>query len=293
MILDDDIASALRVFGATARTVRPVTGTPSVRSDRAAFRVGLTDGRVVKARRHSRVAVARRYVGLARLLRTLPLPPILARQGRVTIETWIDGTPLDERARTTGRMWGAGAILGAIHRTDGSAHGAGAADASTRPFVADLLGRLHDLTDRGALTAAQGRALGLALASRRPGRARTGLTHNDFCDENLVEDAEGRLHVVDNGGLRAGFLDFDLARAWYRWPMSDAAWHSFLAGYGRWRRVPVRAEVVRFWRIAAIVRSAHFRVVRDSRDAATPLRRLRVLAGGGRALARALTRAPR
>jgi aminoglycoside phosphotransferase (APT) family kinase protein len=275
--LDDDIAAALRALRMTPRSARRVTGTPAARSDRAAFRVVLTDGRTVKARRLSRAAVARRYVALARSLRALPLPAILARSGRITIETWISGTPLDALACTPGRARAAGALLAAIHRT-GARHGP--PSAPTRPFLDDLLRRLDALARLDALRPAEIRALGRALAVHRPSRARTGLTHNDFCAENLVEDGDGRMYVVDNGGLRPGFLDFDLARAWYRWPMSATGRRAFLTGYGGWRRDPEGGRARVFWRVAAIVRSAHFRVVRATRDVDVPLRRLRALARG-------------
>lgn len=276
MTLDDDIASALRALRLTARSARRIAGTPSARAERATFRIVTTSGRVVKARRLSRVAVARRYVALVRMLRPLSVPTILGRRGRVTIETWIAGTPLDALPHRSQRWRDAGALLRAIHRTEGAAT-ARRGRALTRPFFVDLLARLDVLVAAGALTAAERTVLARALATSRPSRARTGLTHNDFCGENLVEDAEGRLHVIDNGGLRVGFLDFDLARAWYRWSMSSTAWRSFLAGYGGGARATT-GDRRRFWRAAAIIRSAHFRVVRASRDVAPVLRRLRALA---------------
>jgi aminoglycoside phosphotransferase (APT) family kinase protein len=115
------------------------------------------------------------------------------------------------------------------------------------------------------------------LRSNRPARAATGVTHNDFCAENIVEDAAGALHVVDNGGLRPGFLDFDLARCRYRWPLTAPSWNTFIIGYRRWRTATTSREAERFWLAAALVRSAHFRVVRASPDVALPLRRLRRL----------------
>lgn len=278
--LDEDIAAALRAHGVVARAVQPVTGMPSLLSDRATFRITLVDGEVVKARRLSRVATARRYVGIVRSLPHLPLPAILFRHGRVTIETWVDGTPLSDLARTPARLRDAGEILGTLHATRRVGRRALAASDSTRAFVVDLTRRLAELRGQGALKSAEAEAIRRGLDRLRPPRARTGVTHNDFCAENIVEDAAGHLHVVDNGGLRPGFLDFDLARCWYRWPMPATAWETFLAHYGRRCRVTAQVDHAPFWRAAALVRSAHFRVMRASRDAQTPLRRLRRQARG-------------
>jgi aminoglycoside phosphotransferase (APT) family kinase protein len=208
-------------------------------------------------------------------LRDLPLSPVLARHARVTIEAWIEGRPLSELPRTSVRLAAAADVLGRLHATRRVGRRDLGGRAVTRPFADDLARRLEALHQEGAVTATESDVITRALGRLRPPRARTGLTHNDFCAENIVEDVAGRLQVVDNGGLRPGFLDFDLARCWYRWPMPAPAWRTFLAAYRRRRATTAGCEHERFWRLAAIVRSAHFRVVRASPDAALPLVRLR------------------
>ena len=91
-----------------------------------------------------------------------------------------------------------------------------------------------------------------------------------------MEDRAGGLHVVDNAGMRIGFLDYDLARAWYRWSMPNGAWRAFLACYADGDAFDPAAPAP-FWRLAAVIRSAHFRVVRATPAADVPLRRLRAL----------------
>jgi len=251
---------------------------PSAVSDRGTFRVALTDGRVVKARRHSRVATARRYAGIVRALPDLPFAPVLARHGRVTIEAWVPGVPLSRRPRSRARVAAAAAILRALHGVRRLGRRRLAPRASTRAFAADLVRRLDVLVAARALTTRDADRVRRALARTRPATARVGVIHNDFSAENVVEDRSGRLHVVDSGGIRVGFLDLDLARTWYRWPMPAATWRAFLATYAGSHGVDPETPAP-FWRLAALVRSAHFRVVRATPAADVPLRRLRRLIG--------------
>jgi aminoglycoside phosphotransferase len=275
--VDADIASALRAYGAIPRTCRHVTSLPSPRSDRAAFRVELTDGRVVKVRRARRVATARRYAALVHALPELPLVPVHRRDGRITIEAWIPGLPLSVRPRTRTRVAAAATILRALHDVRRLGHRRLARRASTRAFGADLARRFAALVAVGAVDARAAARIGRALATTRPATARIGVIHGDLCPENLVEDRAGRLHLVDNAGMRVGFLDYDLARVWYRWSMPEGAWRTFLACYAAGDAVDPAAPAT-FWRLAAVVRSAYFRVVRATPGADVPLRRLRALA---------------
>jgi hypothetical protein len=278
--VDDDVAAALAALGARAIDAVRITALPSSRSDRATFRVTLDDGRVVKARRLTRAAKAERYVGLARALACERLSPILAVADRVCIEAWIEGDRLAERPARE-RLDAAADLLGALHAT----HALEGRRVAGRVATASVLQRaerqLGLLAARGALAPPVAAALARILRRAAPARARTGVTHNDFCAENLIEDAQGRLFAVDNEGLRRGFLDFDLARTWARWPMPETDWNAFLARYARWRDEPVAAAAAPFWRIAAIAKSAHLRTRRETAGPDVPLRRLEELAQAG------------
>lgn len=237
----------------------------------------LADGRIVKVRRASRVAAARRYAALVRALPQLPLAPVYLREGRVVVEAWIRGAPLSALPRTPARIAAAAAILRALHdvrRLGG--RGLVARRASTRHFGADLARRLAALVAAGAVGARDAARIDRALAATRPTHARIGVIHGDLCAENLVEDRAGGLHVVDNAGMRIGFLDYDLARAWYRWPMPNGAWRLFLACYADGGPIDLAAPAP-FWRLAAVIRSAYLRVTRATPAADVPLLRLRAL----------------
>jgi hypothetical protein len=67
--------------------------------------------------------------------------------------------------------------------------------------------------------------------------------------------------VVDNEALSIGFLDFDLARSWYRWELGPEAWRRFLDRYAAHRSELPGEQPFRFWRIAATALGARVRVV--------------------------------
>lgn len=281
-IVDADVAAALAALGAHASATVPITGLPSSRSDHATFRVTLDDGRVVKVRRLSRAAKAQRFVGLVRELASAQLAAILAHEGRVCVETWIEGVPLGELPRCPARLGAAADLLGTLHATrslQGRRVARRGAPVRVLQRAERQLGRLA-----AAAVLAPARATELARVLRRsvPARAPIGVIHGDFCAENLVEDGNGRLIAVDNESLRLDFLDFDLARTWARWPMPDPDWDAFLARYARWRAAPVDDAATPFWRAAAIVKSLHLRTARRTAQADAPLRRLaELLAGPG------------
>lgn len=289
-IVDADVAAVLAGIGARATGAVRITGLPSSRSDHATFRVTLDDGRVVKTRRLSRAGKARRFVGLARGLASAQLAPILAHEGRICVEGWIDGVPLSALPPCGERLRAAADLLGALHATrrlQGRRVARRGAPARVLQRAERQLGRL---AAAAVLTPARAAELARVLRSATPARAPIGLIHGDFCAENLVEDARGRLVAVDNESLRLDFLDFDLARTWARWPMPDPDWDAFLARYARWRGEPVDAAAAPFWRAAAIVKSLHLRTARRTALRDAPLRRLDELLAGLGAGAQPLAR---
>jgi thiamine kinase-like enzyme len=92
-----------------------------------------------------------------------------------------------------------------------------------------------------------------------PASSPWGLTHNDFCAANLVIGEDSRLFSIDNELFARGFLEYDVARVWYRWPMPAWAERRFL---GRYRSVhspiPPDAEQLA-WRVVATLKGAHLR----------------------------------
>ena len=269
-IVGDDIVAALATLGAEPVDAVCITGLPAEQTDRATFRIALADGRIVKARRFRRAARAERSARLAQALSHEHVPPPLLVSGRITIESWLDGVAISTLPSNQRRLEQAADLLGSLHAPPG-AH---PHSRSTSTLLASTRRRLASLGGRGTLVRDEVDALLCAMQRLAPAAAAVGITHNDFCADNLVQDAGGRLVLVDNEGLRRGFLDYDLARTWYRWPMPDADWRAFTARYRSWRTPDDR---IAFWRIAAVVKSAHLRAARHTAGATVPVDRLRAL----------------
>jgi aminoglycoside phosphotransferase (APT) family kinase protein len=211
---------------------------------------------------------------MVRGLADAPLAALLLLEGRIAIEEWVDGTPLAALPRRVDDVRRAGDVLGRLHATRRIGARRLRARASTRPLVAVTERRLARLSAGGALTGAEVRALRRVLGRFAPPVASWGVTHNDFCAENLVERPSGELVAVDNEGMRLGFLDYDLARTRYRWAMPATAWRAFLDGYAGWRDPGGYVRHAPFWCVAALVKSAHVRFGRTE-AADVPLGRLR------------------
>lgn len=118
-------------------------------------------------------------------------------------------------------------------------------------------------------------AVALARAST-PASAEWGVTHCDFCAENLLIVPGRGLHVIDNETICELWQDCDLARTWYRWPMDAAEFATFLEGYRQHRESDEFVTHFRFWAICVLLRSALFRQ-RNGVATAVPIARLRTL----------------
>jgi len=277
--LGDEEAGALRALGVTPLEIHEVTALPSVAASRRTLRVVVAEGYSLKVRRYSRPARARVAVALRRGLSNDRLPGILLFTGRVLVEEWIEGVSLAHLPLSEGRLQQAADLLDGLHATREVGGQSLPVSRRVRPLLRRAERQLARLAAAAAVTEAERRRIARALADFAPEHALAGVTHDDFCAENLVEDRSGRLFAVDNEHMRIGFLEFDLARAWYRWPMPGETWQRFRERYGA-RHWPADRETAPFWRLTAVLCSAYLRLVRlHGAGIEVPLGRLRELIG--------------
>jgi hypothetical protein len=244
------LSRLLRREGLTAGSVRPITTRPGRGSPRQAFRILLSDGRLLKGR------VVHRAEIIERMRRWLPLLPagrfseLLAADETASLETWCRGPAATAADRAT--IETAGGMLGALHRL------------LPRQVVDEQDDRwlawwrrldpwIDELAAAGRLTDAE--RVRARVAATRPTRATWGLTHRDFCLENLVV-GDGGLCCIDNTTVAPGFLEADLARTFYRWPLAASEREVFLQHYRHHAEPAGYQEHLTFWHLTVALQSA-------------------------------------
>jgi hypothetical protein len=291
--LGPELWALVEAAGAPVVEAVPVTTLPSAGSPRAAFRVTLADGRVLKGRRLATPADVERVARLSSLLDPRHVPPVLARRGSALLTPWIPGRPVGHADRTTGLLRACGRLQAGIHRVPASAE-----IAHLRQRPVDWEGRLDrllgELVARSALQAGDAREVHRLAAVHAPPAATARVCHTDLCPDNVVVTGAGRLCVVDTEGIAVDAAEYDLARTWYRWPMSPSQQRAYAEGYGAPAHAAAFAAHFLHWALQAVTESAAFRVRRRAAGAHVPLTRLADLVrthGRGEAFPRLLARA--
>jgi len=270
-------AELLAWLRSPVREVAVLTVLGSPVSPRVAYRVDLADGRTVKLRRAATEDRARSFTRLAAAVGDPRLARVLARRGDVTLEEWIPGTPLDRLELRHAHLAEGAGLLAAIHLTDVPAGFPPARVVSTEAARAGIETALQALLDAGAVEESLAWRLRTAAAEGDPRTARAGIIHTDLCAENLVVGPGEMVRAVDNEGLRIGPTGFDLARVWYRWPMSASDWATYVSAYARLADPGPALAHFAFWKLAAVLHSARVRIRRGIAAAEVPLARLRAL----------------
>lgn len=248
-----EIEAALERLGLRPRRIVRVSSLWKKQGRRCAYRVEADDGRTLKIRQLTTPDEARRLAEL-RVGLEEAFPPVLARYDSVLLEAWVEGTPLTE-GDSEARAEEAGALLGRLHaqRLDPDVP----AVQRTSDWIARAMSDLEILGCAGKLAPAEVAALRAAILQRNPETAHAALVHLDFCAENMLIDAGGRLHVVDNELLRIAPAGLDLGRTFDRWPMSAAARARFRRGYRS--SAPAAVGSTGFWKILAVLMGARVR----------------------------------
>lgn len=247
--------------------------------DRGCYRLRLADGRRFKYRRMPSAQRARKVERLVERLDCSRIPRILARRGSGLLIEFIDGRPLRRTDHHANLLDWCGRLQGRMHsiETDGLED---LAPSDAGGTATELEAMVAQLVERDAIQRPEGEDL-LALGVRdlRPGVAadRLGVIHRDYCAENLMLAPSGAIHLVDNETIDLGPLDYDLARTWYRWPMTPWEREAFWHGYGRYRGPEGFVSSFPYWAVRVMVESALYRLEGGTRKALVPLRRLRIL----------------
>ena len=138
---------------------------------------------------------------------------------------------------------------------------------------------IRALVQHGALDGLEGAQFIDLAESHAPHTFAVGLVHGDFCAENMVLRAPGNVYVIDSEKLSIDAYDYDLARTWYRWPMTAAQREAYYDGYNRYRSSADFLRHFCYWAIVVFANSAAFRLRAGTGDAGLPIRQLQTLLG--------------
>lgn len=220
----------------------------------ASIRIDFADGRTLKGCRTPTPAHALRIVDLCESFSPGLIAGVYRRRGRVLLEQWVEGESLEESVPSLIDVQIAGELLGKIHSME--SHGA---DPPYLPTVAQRLERVRTDLDRlcirSLLSETQSEVAEALCASSTPETYSTGIIHGDFGPHSVVNDGT-RLIAIGHARLGIEALDFDLARTWYRWPMTPDQQIAFLDGYGTQRDAGSFQKHFCFWAISVLTRSA-------------------------------------
>ncbi len=255
----DELGILLRQLGAEVRHAQELTRLVSSRQRKAAFRLLLTDGRQVKARKFKTPEEAALALSLSPLLDDRHFSRTLAAFGSSSIEEWVSGVAPAANEISPEQARRAGALLGELHGTKALPDSATAA-LSIAEHVALMDTHLAALTRQQVLSAVQADRVREQALMNCPASFEPGLIHGDFCVDNMIVDGAGRLVLIDNESLCPGALDFDLARSWCRWPMTDACRLAFAEGYRQYRELDTFFNHRMFWAVRALLMSVYVHV---------------------------------
>lgn len=265
--LGPDLGALVAAAPAALVDAEPL-GAPAMPT-RATFRLGFADGSTCKGRVLQTERQAAMVVRLTSELAPGSVARVLASRGRALLEEWIAGTPLDQAPDVAGHLRRCGRLLAMIH--------AGAPVEERPTGDAEPRAGLVALVERHALEPDIAERAERLARHHAPAHASRGRCHGDFAAENIVLRPDGTLCLIDNETLDLGPLDYDLARAWYRWPISPEAWDELLAGYGEVRSAAAFRAHFPYWAVRALADAARYRLDALPAEADVPLWRLRAL----------------
>jgi hypothetical protein len=278
--LPRSVARALReLLGPDVRRAEPLHNDepwlPYVRT----FVIDLDDGQRLKARFVEQRGRAAASASLTRLLDDPRLPAPTAQIGSVTIDAWVPGETLATLGWHAGELAAAAELLATLHTFAGGPHEHLPHERRTSHLAEGAVAALLAPARDGSLDAAMADEVVGVLRESLPERARWGVSHGDFAPVNLVLTLDGQLISIDNERVHRGFLDLDLARSWYRWPLPETEQAHFDTAYCAAVGFHQDKDARRAWRVLAAAKKVSLRHSRGSPTAVAVTRLKDALAG--------------
>ena len=271
---NEDLKSLIANVPEKLTAVKPIAGLTGRCLNASAYRLEFSGGKILKGREFVPKDHGRKLAKLMQLCPSKSFSRILHANPQAVIEEWVHGTPLNNNPIRTEWVRRCGQMMQNLHNID--CQDFDAIDGQNTEF---LIKRMEEsgrgLLDAGILTHNQFTLLReLALQHRPRKQCPFCIVHLDFCPENIVLRESEELCVIDNATMKPGLPVHDLARIWYRWPMSDRLWQEFIKAYDRKDVISSFVEQFPFWSTMTLMRSVDLRRKIGSRKISVPLQRL-------------------
>lgn len=272
--LGPDLSALIETVGVPVVEIAQVTTIRGNDGQRGTFRLTFADGRMLKARRLRTASDVERVTRLTALLEPEFFPPVLAHHGGGLLTDWIAGTAVRGGDWSAAHLRTCGRLQASMHRLSVSSELASLRRSPVNSGRQRLEAALIDLVAHGMLALHDaGEVLELVDAGA-PVRRRTAICHRDFCGDNIVVTAAGQVCVIDNETIAVDSPEYDLARTWYRWPMTASEQRAFAEGYGRHAHLTDFATNFLHWALSVLVESAAYRMRVGAATVGVPLKRL-------------------
>jgi hypothetical protein len=276
--LDGDLVAALYALGTSAAAATPLSGDGYPGYQPSSYRIDTADGRVLKGRLFLKPTAAEAAERVAWALPAGAVPAALARAGRALVTEWAEGRRPQGTQCTAALLRQCGGLQAAAHLQPIPDDADPDRNTQRLQWHSRVLRERADtLIAHGALAADEARRLVEMAQRHTPPESMLGCIFGDFCPENTIVRPSGEVCFIDHETLAIDCCEYDLARTWYRWPMTAEQRSAFLAGYGARRSLDPFLSHFPFWGIAALMAAAWFRRGRHADAAVVPVARLRSL----------------
>ncbi len=279
-IADKDLAALVAALDPPVVAMEELRMLPT--HGRYCYRLRLADGRFIKARQLGSSWRAKNMRELCGYLDQRHVSRVLDRRGGALLIEWVEGEPLDPERLSPSQLRSIGRLHGSIHVAE-LARGPWRIRDSTLAYRADRLEpELRRLAGMGLVSPTEADHLLKLALDHEPENFAVGIAHGDFCPENLVLGADGRVVAIDNETIAVAALDHDLARTWYRWPLPRRAREAYFEGYVRYRSPDAYSRHFLYWAIMVLAAAALYRAETEAYSVSVPVTRLRNLIGDSR-----------
>jgi thiamine kinase-like enzyme len=244
-------------------------------SGRQALKVVLEDGSQIKARWLLNKDQAEAWHALrVKIGSRAFFSDFLYGEGQVVVEEWVEGEILPMANPKEETLEESAEILAGIHSIEIGAPKI----RTTCSEIQQGESRIQSLLQRKAIPLSVAVALRDLLESKAPSETRHGLSHLDFCGENLVLHPSRGIVSIDHEWMCSSSQEFDLARAIGRWGLEGSGAGVFVTAYKRAGGCAC-TEALPWWLLANDIFAAEIRVQRGWTDASETLRRLSARVG--------------